>query len=129
MKRLKFTLAILFVGFLSMNCAKVKNARDLDVLSKAIKGQWNINYKECCGRTSSITYGGKESIRFNVKKSIYTLYEGDSIVSTGKYTMETTEIGTMIKMENSFSAIVRIEDGNLLIDRSYMDLERKVYSK
>lgn len=114
---------------LIMSCATVKNATEVEELSSAIKGEWKIEYKVCCGRTASTTYGGNTSIRFNVKKSTYVIFEGDVVKEKGSYSIFKDEIGSMIKMDESFPAIIRIEDGMLYIDRSYMDLERKVYSK
>lgn len=129
MRRLKIVSITLLLGLFMMNCASVKNASEIDKLSSAIKGEWKIEYTECCGRTSATNYGGNASIRFNVKKSTYTIYEGEVVISKGSYTLEKGEIGTMIKMDERFPAIIYIEEGKLYVDRGYMDLERKVYTR
>lgn len=129
MRRLNFVLTAILSGWVMMSCSTVKNATEQNELSKALQGEWMIDHEICCGRNSSVSYGGNSSIKFNTKKSTYTIFNGNHAIQKGSYSLSKGEIGTMIKMDESFPAIIRIEEGMLYIDRSYMDLERKVYSK
>lgn len=124
-----FLIIPLFFSFIFFQCRTAKNAGGADQLSTAIKGKWKIEHEVCCGRNSSTTYGGNKSIYFNTKKSIYTIYKGDQIEKQGQYTLQTGELGTMIKLDENYLAILRITDGKLYIDRSYMDLRREVYQR
>lgn len=101
----------------------------MDELTSAIQGKWDIKYEVCCGRTSATTYGGNKSIRFNTKKKNYTIYQQRAVKSKGNYTLKPSRMGTLIQLEDRSPAIIRITDGLLFIDWSYMDLEREVYTK
>lgn len=129
MRKLKNLSFLLGLAMLMMSCATVKNATEVEELSTAIKGEWKIEYEECCGRTSSTTYGGSSSIRFNVKKSTYTIYDGDVEKENGTYSIFKGERGAMINLGEKHPAFLYIEDGKLHIDRGYMDLDKKVYTK
>ncbi len=126
----KFNFIIIFLlGLFSLHCKSAKDVRNSDELSSAIKGKWKIDHEVCCGRNSKTTYGGNKSIHFNTKKSIYTIYNGSKVEQQGNYTLESKELGTMIKLKDGYPAIIRITEGKLFIDWSYMDLRREVYAR
>lgn len=128
MRKLNFIITFLCVS-LSFQCSSTKNISEQDQLASAIKGTWVIDHEVCCGRTSATTYGGNKSIQFDTKKSTYTIYNGSTIEKQGKYSLSTQEPGTMIRLDERSPAILRITDGKLYIDWSYMDLKREVYKR
>lgn len=126
----KFNFIIIFLlGLFSLHCKSTKDVRNSDEIASAIKGEWKIDHEVCCGRNAKTTYGGNKSIHFNTKKSTYTIYDGDKIEQQGNYTLESQEMGTMIKLKEGYPAIIRITEGKLFIDWSYMDLRREVYKR
>ncbi len=129
MKYLKFTLILSIVFILFSSCSSSKSAQNGDDIAKDIQGKWKIYYETCCGRTSQTTFGGNKTLQFNTKKSTYTYIDNGSIIQ-GHYTIELQqEIGDMIKMDDNFPAIIRIEEGKLYIDRGYMDLKTEVFQR
>ncbi len=124
------TYLLLFIVFLALiQCRTVKSIDDTKTLTTAINGTWQIEHVVCCGRTSAITYGGNKSIKFNTKQQKFILYQGAKAVQKGSYSIKDGEFGTMINLDDKFPAILRITDGKLFIDWSYMDLQREVYSR
>ncbi|MCO5232362.1 MAG: hypothetical protein LC105_09905 [Chitinophagales bacterium] len=128
MKQIFLGIMIL-LSFLIIQCAAINNATEPAQLQSAIKGKWNIEYEECCGRTNTVTYGGSQAIHFNIKNQTYRIYHGSEIQKSGNYSLSADEKGTMIQLEDRFPAILRITDGLLYIDWSYMDLKREVYKR
>lgn len=128
MRKLNFIITFLCIVLL-FQCTSTKNISEQDKLASVIKGTWVIDHEVCCGRISATTYGGNKSIQFNTKKSIYTIYNGSTIEKQGQYSLSTKEIGTMIQLDDRMPAILRITDGKLFIDWSYMDLRREVYKR
>lgn len=126
--RFTFLIGVILICLLLVQCKTVQNAHSVEELESAIQGRWNIEYVECCGRTSAITYGGTQSIRFKPKKQAYVL-SNNHVKSKGSYKLSSEKIGTLIYIGDRSPAILRITDGRLFIDWSYMDLKREVYGR
>lgn len=115
---------------LFMSCTSSQNISGGEAIKNAIKGTWTIKYETCCGRNAVTTYGGNKTITFNIKKGTYKIADTSTATERGNFTMDTeNEMGTMIKIGDKFPAIIRIQDGELIIDRGYMDLNKEVYTR
>lgn len=128
MKR-RYSGILILLSFLMIQCKSLKEVTEVAQLQTLIKGKWNIEHEECCGRTNTVTYGGNQSIVFNTKKQTYSTYKGTEKLKSGKYALSSDEKGTMIQLDDRYPAIIRITDGLLYIDWSYMDLKREVYKR
>jgi hypothetical protein len=130
MKSFKFAFLLSIVFILLASCSSPKNAQNGDDIKNDIKGTWKIYYETCCGRTSQTTFGGNKTIKFNTKKSTYVYTDNETVTKKGKYVIKLDqEIGDMIQMDDNFPAIIRIEEGKLIIDKGYMDLNIEVFQR
>ena len=129
MRKLVYGLLLVISVSLFTGCATTKNTSSNSAFEKSIRGTWKIDHVVCCGRTSSVTYGGKQTITFRPRKSKYKLVLMSNKVEKGYYSIEQSKIGQMLQLADRSPAIIRVEDRKLFIDWSYMDLNLDVYSR
>lgn len=109
---------------------RLNNSEDIYEES-LLNGTWVIEKEVCCGRSQIVTFGGTKEMTFRVKTKSYTVREQGRVKEQGTYRIDKkSQFGPVIYLgENTFPAMYQVENGQLLLNWGYMDLQEETYRR
>ncbi len=135
-KKICTVLSVILLLVLT-SCSIFRREDTPETLEEKLAGNWNWLKTECCftdmATTTPEDCDCSERIIFEKDRSFKKYknsmmeMEGEYTISSGAGNIDRHGDMTFIDLGHSFPAIINIRGDTLIIDRSYMDLEKKFY--